>query len=247
MTESARLLLGLALAGACVTFLGSLILWVRDPVRTMQRALRRVLGVAPDSLLLSPAHSRGVAIAVEAGKIGVCWDDGKWCLVYRLDELTGIELRLDDQVVGRVVRGEASRMLDRANGAAESVVLRLIFDDARYPDFDIELWARGDSLRRVAPTPAEAITEGNSWLARTEAILRRPRTTAPQVAEPRVATPPPQAPDDYDDDEDDYEDGREPFYDNVPPAPLPLPTPVKAPPKATVKKAPDDDDPELPF
>jgi hypothetical protein len=142
------------------------------------------------------------------------------------------------------MRGEASRMLDRASGAGESVVLRLIFDDARYPDFDIELWARGDSLRRVAPTPAEAITEGNSWLARTEAILRRPKPPAPTVAAPSVAPP---SPYEADDDQDDYEDGREPFYDNVAPAPLPLPTPIKPPPKATVRKSPDDDDPDLPF
>jgi hypothetical protein len=66
------------------------------------------------------------------------------------------------------------------------VALRLIFDDARYPDFEIALWMPGDEAKRNAPSPAEAIQEANRWIARVEAILRR-------ASPPRPPTPPTQA------------------------------------------------------
>jgi hypothetical protein len=65
------------------------------------------------------------------------------------------------------------------------VTLRLIFDDPRHTDFDIDLWVAGDDLRRPNASPATAVQEANSWLARTDAILRRSRPR------PKVAVPPP--------------------------------------------------------
>jgi hypothetical protein len=129
-------------------------------------------------------------------------------------------------------------VLDRSNGAAESVVLRLIFDDPRHPDFDVALWTSADQLRRVSATPAEAIAEANSWLARTEAILRKPRTAAPAPAPAAVASAP--APDYADDDEEPEDD-----YADLPPAPPMAPQPAIKP-KAR-RAADDEEDPELPF
>jgi hypothetical protein len=202
VNETARLLLMLALAGAAVTFVGSALIWVMDPARRLQRAFKQVLAAPPEAMLLSPSTGRGAGVAFQTDRLAVCWSNGAWCLVYRLDELTGAELLIDGQVVGRALRGEPSRTLDRAGGASDSVVLRLVFDDPRNPDFEVELWTRSDALRREAPSPAEAIAEANSWLARTEALIRRPRTAAPApVVDVAPGRPPPprrEPPDDED-------------------------------------------------
>ena len=60
------------------------------------------------------------------------------------------------------------------------MTLRLIFDDPHHPDFDLDLWLAGDEARRRATSPGDAMQEANRWLARAEAILRRP--IAPRVA-----------------------------------------------------------------
>ena len=79
--------------------------------------------------------------------------------------------------------------MDRVPATAREVTLRLVFDDPRYPDFDLELWTAGDEARRDAPTAASCAQAANQWLARVEAIVRRPRS-APVVS----AAPPPPAP-----------------------------------------------------
>jgi len=179
MSETARLLLMLAMTGAAFTFIGSGLIWIMDPERRLTQALKRVLNATPEAVLLSPSSGRGAGLAFQTDRLAVCWNNGAWCLVYRLDELTGAELLIDGQVVGRALRGEPSRTLDRAGAASDSIVLRLIFDDPRNPDFEVELWSRSDTMRRQAPSPADAIAEANSWLARTEALIRRPQAPPP--------------------------------------------------------------------
>ena len=221
MSETARLMLMLALAGSVVTFMGSAAIWLMDPQRRISRALKRVLRAWPDAMALSPASGRGAGLSFDSGLAAVCWDSGAWCLVYRIDELAGAELKVDGQVVGRVMRDEPRRTLDRVAGALEHVTLRLVFDDPRHPDFDVDLWTAGDQLRRVAASPADAMVEANRWLARTEAILRKPRT-APAVN--AALDPEPE-------DEIEVE---------------PLPAKRSAPP-AKPRREDDDDTDELPF
>ena len=96
-----------------------------------------------------------------------------------------LELIIDGQVMARAYRDEVRRPLDRVSAQASRVTLRLIFDDPRHADFDIDLWVAGDDLKRPNASPATAVQEANSWLARTDAILRRARPR------PKVATPPP--------------------------------------------------------
>jgi hypothetical protein len=196
VSETARLMLMLALAGSVVTFLGSAAIWLMDPQRRLQRALKRVLKSWPDAVALSPASGRGAGFSFDSGLAAVCWDNGDWCLVYRIDELSGAELRVDGQIVGRVMQDEPRRTLDRVTGALEHVTLRLVFNDPRHPDFDIDLWTAGDQLRRVAASPADAMIEANRWLSRVEAILRkaRPAREEPAVAAPEPPPPPPPPP-----------------------------------------------------
>lgn len=229
MNDVVRLLLMLALAGTAVTFAGSFAIWFFDEDRRIGRALRRVLKGEPEAVLVARGRGRGVGVNFATGLAAVAWDAGAWCLVYRIDELMGAELIIDDQVVARAHRDEPRRALDQRVSHAARVTLRLIFDDPQHPDFELDLWLTGDESRRVAASPGAAVLEANRWLARAEAILRRPRALTPAAAAATAVTaplatppapPPPQAelpppapragaePPPWEDDEDLDEDER---------------------------------------
>jgi hypothetical protein len=215
MTDMARLFLLLGIAGAAVTFLGSLALWFLDEPRRIRRALRRVLKGEPEAMVLAQGRGRGAGFSFETGLAAVAWDRGAWCLIYRIDELTGAELVIDGQVAARVYRGEPRRALEQRVSSADQVALRLIFDDPRNPDFDLDLWLRGDEARRDDWSPQAAIQEANRWLARAEAILRRPPAPRPV---PVVAAPPPPPPSRQDPEDDGPPwDGDEDERDDTPP------------------------------
>jgi hypothetical protein len=193
MNELARLLLTLALAGTAVTFLGSLVIWLTNEERRIGGALRRVLHGPSEATLIAKGRGRAAGLSVTTGLFATVWDKGAWCMVYRLDEVTGGELLVDGEVAARVFRGETRKALDRAPAStAREVVLRLVFDDPRYPDFDLELWTAGDETRREAPTSTQAAQAANQWLARIESIVRRPRPPVAVAARP--PDPPPQPP-----------------------------------------------------
>ncbi|HQT54063.1 MAG TPA: hypothetical protein PKX06_11360, partial [Phenylobacterium sp.] len=104
-----------------------------------------------------------------------------------------------------------------------------IFDDPQHPDFELDLWLTGDESRRVAASPGAAVLEANRWLARAEAILRRPRALNPSAAAAAAVTaplPPPAAPG--------------PTPPPTPQAELPLPQP-----RAGAEPPPWEDDDDL--
>ncbi|KAK0330099.1 hypothetical protein LTR94_034171, partial [Friedmanniomyces endolithicus] len=70
----------------------------------------------------------------------VLWASGAHGLAYAFDEVEGGEIIVDGHVVARVRRGEARKSLDVLAPDAEQVVLRLMFDDARQPEFELALW-----------------------------------------------------------------------------------------------------------
>lgn len=188
MGEVLRLLLSLGLASVALTLAGGGFIWSMNEARRLRRSLARVLGEQAHAELI--AHGRGKAIGFNfsTNQMAVCWDAGGWCLVYRLEELVGAELAVDGQVLARVYRGEPRRALDITTGI--QVRLRLIFDDAAHPDFVMDLWLPEDDGRKGALTAAEAVQEANRWIARVEAVLRRP---TPRRDPPLVAAPPPPA------------------------------------------------------
>jgi hypothetical protein len=198
-TEVGRLLISLALAGAGFTLLGAGVIWSMDETRRIQRSLTRVLGEAPHAQVIARGRGKGAGFNFTSNQVAVTWDTGAWCLIYRLDELIGAELAVDGQVLARVYRGESRRALDLMRGADTQVRLRLVFDEPRNPDFVLDLWLPEDETRKGAMNSAEAIQEGNRWIARVESLLRRqvPPRPAPAVAarppEPRPApkVPPP--------------------------------------------------------
>lgn len=194
MDEVARLILLLAFTGGALTVLGAAFVWFLDEGRRMRRSLKKVLGGDPHALLLARGRGKAIGFDFAANTVAVTWDVGGWCLLYRVDELMGAELVLDGQVAARTHRGEPRRALDHLSGAQDHVRLRFVFDDPTYPDFDLDLWLAAADGRRKLPTAAEALQEGNRWIARMESLLRRPvpkRGVPVAVAKPAAEAQPP--------------------------------------------------------
>jgi len=202
MSEFWRLLVLVAIAGSAVTFMGSAAIWFMDEERRIRRALRHVLKGDPETVIIAHGRGKGAGFSFDTNTAAVAWDNGTWCLLYRIDELMGAELSVDNQVIGRVFRGEQRRAIDQIVQQASRVCLRMIFDDPRHPDFELDLWLEGDQQQRQSRSPALAIQEANRWLARAEAIVRRPLAPrgpspapAAKAAEPEIARrPAPAAP-----------------------------------------------------
>jgi len=197
MSELWRLLLLVTLSASAVTFVGSAAIWFMDEERRIRRALRHVLKGAPETVIVAKGRGRGAGFNFTTNQAAVAWDSGAWCLIYRIDELMGAELSVDGQVIGRVFRGEPRRAIDQIVQQAAQVTLKLIFDDPRHPDFELDLWLEGDQQRRESRSPADAIQEANRWLLRADAIVRRPlapkakAAQAPETSEPAIKTRPP--------------------------------------------------------
>jgi len=183
-----RLLLLLGVAGSALTFLGSGAAWWFEEERRLKRLVRRALGGEPDGVIVARGRNAAAGFRLESDKLVVMRNGGADALLYPLRALVGAELIIDGQVVARAVRDEPRRALDQIAGAPSQVTLRLVFDDPRHPDFDLDLWLVRDLLRRDALVPVAAIQEARSWLARAEAILRR--TPAVAVRQPVSASEP---------------------------------------------------------
>src|ERR1700750_250614 len=186
MDDLIRLLVLLVAAGVAVTVLAGAVRWHMDEGRRVRRGLKAVLKGDVHGFLVARGRGRGVGFDFTENTMGGVLDQGAWGLVYALDELMGAEAIVDQQVVGRVHRGEARRALDAFDAEAR-VALPLGFDDPGHPDFVLALWLPEDEGRRDELPPGEAIAEANRWLARIEALLRRPmaaRRPAPSVTAP---------------------------------------------------------------
>ena len=173
-----RLLIVLGVAGSFLTMAASGAAWWFDEDRRLRRLVRRALGGEADGAIVARGRNAAAGFRLEAGQVVVMRDGGADALLYPLRALIGAELIVDGQMVARASRDEPRRALDRTAGAATRVTLRLLFDDPRHPNFDLDLWRPEDQLRRDARPASAAIQEARGWLARAEAILRR----APLVA-----------------------------------------------------------------
>ena len=193
MTDLMRLIVLLLIVGAAGTALASGVLWYGDEGRRITRALTKVLKGRPDAILIAYGRGRGIGLYLEGRAVGVSWDRGAWCLVYRLEELIGAELLIDGEVRARAFRGEPRRPLERTSGAVGAVSLRLIFDDPRHPDFELELWEQADDAGDAGASAAASIQEANRWIASVEALLRRSARRAPESPAPPPAEAPPAA------------------------------------------------------
>jgi hypothetical protein len=168
--EAIRLFLLVALVAAAGTTAVLALAWWMEPERRMRRAMLKSLGAPAETEAYSAAEGRAAGLDFEGGQVAVLWDRGGSGLVYAFEEIEGGEVIVDGHVLARVRRGEARKSLDVLAPDAEQVVLRLMFADARHPEFELDLW------NVTSPTqtgsPAEALRLGRRWLSHLEALLR---------------------------------------------------------------------------
>ncbi len=170
MAEALRVILFVALAAAALTTAVLVLAWWMEPVRRMRRALLKSLGATPEAEALSPAEGRAAALDFDGAQIAVLWNRGATGLVYAFEEIDGGEIIVDGHVVARVRRGETRKSLDILAPDAEQVVLRLMFNDARHPEFELALWDA--TLPVQTGSPGEALRLGRRWLSHLEALLK---------------------------------------------------------------------------
>jgi hypothetical protein len=166
-------LLILCVVALAVTTLASALAWWLEPERRTARTLARLLGAPPEALVLAAPRSQGAGLRLDEGRIAVVRGVGDPGLVYDLSELIGVELIFDGQVSARMFRGEARRPLDQIAPDARRVMLRMVFDDVRDPEFELELLSPTDLDARDPPHPQGAVQEARRWYSRLEAVLRR--------------------------------------------------------------------------
>jgi hypothetical protein len=175
VTDALRTILQLALVAAGLTALAMGVAWWFETGRRLKRALRQILGGPPDALAVDVADGRAAGLKFDARSLAVLWDKGASGLVYGFDELDGAELIVDGHVAARVARGEAKRPLEALSRDADQVALRLIFADARFPEFELDLWGRRSSYAGKNQSPADAVRTGRKWLSHVDAVVKRSR------------------------------------------------------------------------
>lgn len=170
MGEALRVILLVCLVAAALTTAALTLNWWMEPERRLKRALLKSLGVQPEAEALSPTEGRAAGLDFDGGQVAVLWNRGAMGLVYGFDEVDGGEVIVDGHVLARIRRGEPRKSLDVLAPDAEQVTLRLMFADARHPEFELSLWDA------AAPTqtgsPGEALRLGRRWLSHLEALLK---------------------------------------------------------------------------
>ncbi len=187
MHNLVRFILVMGFAGAVTTLMAGLWGWWNEEDRRLRRIARRALGGPPDAAIIARGRDSAAAFRLAGSQVLVMRRGGANALLYPMRLLIGAELIIDGEVAARAIRDEPRRALDRIAGEARRVTLRLVFDDAAHPDFDLDLWLAEDALRRDARPPSVAIHEARGWLARAEAILRRPTSQGAAVQPPKPA------------------------------------------------------------
>jgi hypothetical protein len=187
MNDALRLVLLLAIAGVALTVVGGLLARYLDQQRRIMRYLRQALSAHPEGVLLDRGLGRALAFNIDTGRVAVLWDRGRTGLVYKMDQLMGGEMMVDHMVLARSYRGEPRKLLDEIPLSARKITLRLIFNNPRDPEFELELWPARHGRGHEHPSPAEAVLAGRRWLTSLEAILSRP--AARMLTKPAPLTP----------------------------------------------------------
>lgn len=174
MNDALRLALLLVIAALALTAVGALAARSLDPARRLTRYLRMALGAEPEGVMMDRGGGRAMAFDLKAGRIAVLWDKGRKGLVYPLSQLIGAEMMVDNIVLARCFRDRQPMPLDEIPLAAHRGVIRVVFDDPREPEYELEIWPAMNGRGHEHRSPADAVQAGRKWLTRLEAILRRP-------------------------------------------------------------------------
>ena len=170
-SAAAAILIFVALAFSGLAAAG-LSAWWFAPARRLERTLQRKLGMIPEAVVTASSRGQGVALDIDSGRLAVIRGPGDDGLVFDFDEVVGAELVFDGEVKARAFRGETRKALDQTAPPARRVVVRLVFDDVRDPDFELELIDLADPADGRSD-PDAAVRAARHLFSRVEAMIRR--------------------------------------------------------------------------
>ncbi len=165
---------------------------VEQPKKLEDELLEGLGGFKADVQALEPVRKAAAASSYAGDRVVIVRNFGKIPhKPYKMNELLGIEIFVDDRVIARVMRSGPHKMFDDIAPVVNRVTMRLIFDDPSDPDFELVLWDPHDALTARAEGPRAAMNNARKWFYHVEAVIRRP-LSAP--ATPPVPAPPPLPP-----------------------------------------------------
>jgi len=144
-----------------------------------------------DVMVLEPVRKAAAASSFAGDRLIIVEDFGKKPhRPYKMSQLMGMEVIVDDKVIGRVMRSGPHTMLDDIAPTVHRVTMRLVLDDPAFPSFELVVWDPNDTLTARAEGPRAAINNVRKWFYHVEAVLRR-TINAPQpvVGAPAAAAP----------------------------------------------------------
>lgn len=160
--------------------------------KILEDELREGLGeFKADVMVLEPVRKAAAASSYAGDRLIIVEDFGKKPhRPYKMSQLLGMEVIVDDKVIGRVMRSGPHIMLDDLAPVVHRVSMRLILDDPAYPSFELVIWDPNDTLTARAEGPRAAMNNVRKWFYHVEAVLRR-TISAPQpvVGAPAAAAP----------------------------------------------------------
>jgi hypothetical protein len=168
--------------------------WWMEPARRTRRTLAARLGGALDAVVMASDRGEGIALRVTPPGIAVLRGPGDRGLAFGFEELLGVELMVNGEVRARVFRGEARRPLDVTRVRLEHLALRLVFDDLRYPDFELRLRDVGEAEPEPSERSALALDSARRMFAHLEAVLRQGSGATVAARPPPASEPPPLEP-----------------------------------------------------
>ncbi len=202
MNDVLRLVLLLVIAALALTAVGALIARWLDPARRLTRYLRTALEAAPEGVMMDRGGGKAMAFNIDAGKIAVLWDKGRKGYVYKLEQLVGAEMMVDNLVLARCFRDRPIVPLDEIPMSAHRGVMRVVFHNPRDPEYELEIWPAMNGRGHEYASPADAVQAGRKWLTRLEALLRKPAPrTLTRPAPPSPILPDEDEPPPWDDDD----------------------------------------------
>ena len=152
-----------------------------EPGRRVLRTMASRLGGLVDVATTAPLRGQGVGLRITPPGIVVVRRANDQGLVFAFEELSGVELIFDGEVRARAFRGEPRRPLDSTHPRVSHVCVRLVFDDIKHPDFELEL-RHPDDPGETASAEVEA---ARRLFAHLETVIRQTRATAQVHTEDR--------------------------------------------------------------
>lgn len=173
MMDILRLGIMFGLLAVLIVLISQFLHWRTETSRVLARALRRDLNGEPDAQIIDVQGQRAAGLSIEQQTLAVLWEKGRSGLIFPFEEIEGAELIVDSKVIGRVQKGETRRVLDETHASARDVILRFIFDDPRWPEFEIHLYDETLQAQRPDLSADRAVRIGRRWLSQIDALLRR--------------------------------------------------------------------------